>query len=135
MSRVGYEELIERCKKHIPTKLEEKERLEIPKPLVVVMRKHTIIKNFWAIIKIINRDPKHFAKFLFKSLAIPGFMDKKELHLHGKVSAPLVISRINEYMEKFVFCEECGKADTTMKKEGKVFIIKCEACGARRSVK
>ena len=132
---MNYKEMLKRCRDSIPVKGIQKERLEIPAPIIISTKKNLTIKNFRDISDIVNRDAKSFARFLFRTLAVPGYINNKELVLQGRVNPALVRSRINEYMKKYVYCEECGKADTVMIKDGKNFIIKCEACGARRVVK
>ena len=47
----------------------------------------------------------------------------------------MVSQRIAEYIKEYVICRECGKPDTDIKKENDFFVMKCQACGARRSFK
>ena len=128
----GYLELLKRAKKDIPVHVGE--RFEVPKADVVI-GKQTAIKNFSDIAKTLRRDGKHIAKFLFKELAVPGSIRGNELHLQGRISRSLVDQRISEYVREFVVCNECGKPDTGMQKIEGVDMLKCEACGARRSVR
>jgi translation initiation factor 2 subunit 2 len=82
-----------------------------------------------------RRNTTEIAKFLFKELGVPGEMKGNELILNGKISDRMVNQRIEEYVKSYVMCKECGKPDTDIKKEGDVFVLKCQACGARRSFK
>jgi translation initiation factor 2 subunit 2 len=34
-----------------------------------------------------------------------------------------------------VLCRECGKPDTRLERVERVYVIRCEACGARASVR
>ncbi len=132
MTDENYLELLKKAKKDIPTHTGE--RFEVPKA-VVMAGKQTVIKNFSDIVKILRRDGKHMAKFLFKELAMPGSIRGNELYLQGRVSQGLIDQRINEYVKEFVICNECGKPDSMLQKIEKVDILKCEACGARRSIR
>ena len=128
----GYLELLKRAKKDIPVHVGE--RFEVPKADAVI-GKQTTIKNFSDIAKTLRRDGKHIAKFLFKELAVPGSIRGNELYLQGRINQSLIDQRINEYVREFVVCNECGKPDTGLQKIEGVDMLKCEACGARRSVR
>lgn len=128
-----YEELLRKAKKNLPASAEVS-RFEIPKASVHVMGRQTYVKNFNEIAKALRRDPKHMAKFLFKELAVPGSLGG-ELILQGKFSSDIVNKRIADYAKEFVMCHECKKPDTNLSKVGRIVFLKCEACGARRSVK
>jgi translation initiation factor 2 subunit 2 len=129
-----YLKLLKRAKENMPDLKKEGERFEIPKADVVT-GKQTVIKNFLDISKTLRRDPKHIAKFLFKEIAVPGSMNGNELVLQGRVLPSMINQRIAEYTKEFVFCNECGKADTMVQKADRTLILKCEACGARRSLR
>lgn len=130
---MDYLQMLKRARKNIQ-KSDETKRFQIPE-LIITGRKQTVIKNFSDVAKTIRRDPKDIAKFLFKSLAVPGSMKERELELQGKVSHSLIEKRIEEYVNEFVLCPECGKADTIINKMGKIIILKCEACGAKKTMK
>ncbi len=129
-----YTKLLEKARKNLPQASEAAERFEVPLALVEPGRQ-TIVKNFSDIVKALRRDAKHFAKFLFKELAVPGSIRGDELLLQGRLSTALINKRIQEYAKEFVFCSECGKPDTKSYKEGRILMMKCEACGARRSLR
>lgn len=129
-----YQKLLEKAKKALPETNEEASRFEIPVSDVVTGRQ-TVIKNFSEIAKALRRDENHLAKFLFKELAVPGSIRGGELLLQGKINSGMITQRIKEYAAEFVICNECGKPDTDMNKSGRLFFLKCQACGARRSLR
>lgn len=131
---MNYEELLKRARSAVPEAKAEG-RFEIPSAIVVAVKRTTIIKNFAEMAKNIRRDQKHFAKFLSKELAVPVTVNGPELVLNGKVPGSIVNQRVREYVAEYVVCKECGKPDTQLKTEGGIAIIKCEACGARRTFK
>ena len=128
-----YQKLLRRAKDKLPQS-EEQARFEIPKAVVSAIGKQTAIKNMQEIAKAMRRDPKHIAKFLFKELAVPGSLGN-ELVLQGKFSSDIINKRIEDYTKEFVICNECKKYDTIIEKKDKILVLKCEACGARRSTK
>jgi len=128
-----YEELLKRGKAALP-KTDIKERFEMPKPIISYQGRQTIIRNIQDIAKAIRREPKHIAKYLFKELAVPGNLGN-EIILTGKISADLISKRLDDYFKEFVLCEECKKPDTHLDKSDRFTFLKCEACGAKRSVR
>ncbi|MBI3190534.1 translation initiation factor IF-2 subunit beta [archaeon] len=131
---MDYKELLKRAKKNMP-QTEDRGRLEIPAAVVSSTKRQTTIKNFSSIVKTIRREPSHLAKFLFKELATPGTVSGDELLLQSKISSSIISQRINDYINEFVMCKECGKPDTTLVKKDYFVVIKCEACGAQRTLK
>lgn len=128
---MNYKKLLEKAKSMIP-KPEQKQRLIIPKLDIILIGKRTIIKNFSKIVETIRRDEKHFAKFLFKELAISGSIQDQRLILNGIISKEMIEKRVNDYIKKYVICEECKKYDTMLIKENNIIIKKCESCGAKK---
>lgn len=111
---------------------EVSERILIDQPIVSVQGSKTIITNFDKFCASIRRDPQQVAKFLLKELAAPGSVDRGRLTMLTK--SPLVKDKIEKYMKIFVYCGECKRPDTTVKKEDRYFVIKCEACGAKKTI-
>jgi len=112
---------------------EEKDRINIIKPEISSSGNKTIISNFEQFCNSIRRDKKQVAKFLYKELATSGFVDRGRLILQTR--SPILEDKIQKYLKNFVYCHECGKPDTILQKEGRFYILKCEACGARRTIK
>ncbi|MBI2076170.1 MAG: translation initiation factor IF-2 subunit beta [Candidatus Aenigmarchaeota archaeon] len=129
----NYETLLERARQKLPQLSREEKRFEIP-VADVQTGKQTVVKNFAEIAKALRREPKHLAKFLFKELAVPGSLKEGALLFQGKVYPVLINQRVQEYAKRFVMCNECGKPDTTVQEGKNIIFIKCEACGARRSM-
>ena len=67
--------------------------------------------------------------------ATPGEIKGNELVLQGKFSSFVINSKIANYAEEYLYCQECGKPDTVIVKQDRLEVIKCEACGARRPAK
>lgn|SRR3989338_8032305 len=131
---MDYLEMLKRARSNLPEKSSGL-RFETPRAVTYLSGKSTIVKNFAEIARNIRRNTIDIAKFLFKELGVPGEIKGNELILNGKISDRMVNQRIGEYVKDYVICRECKKPDTDIKKESDFFIMKCQACGARRSFK
>lgn len=131
-----YEEMLDRIYDSLPEKTKKHERFEMPVADSFVQGNKTIVKNFSAILKTINRDERHLFKFLTKETATAASIDDSgRLILNGKFSQEQVNQLLRNYITQFVLCPECKRPDThTIEKQG-VKMLKCEACGAISSVR
>jgi len=130
----SYEDLLKRARKQLPESALKKERFEIPQVVSIVIGSRTIIKRYSDLCSTINRDPKHLLKYLAKELGTQGEINGNEAVFQGKFSNAMINKKFERYVKEFVLCEECGKPDTRLIKEGRLVMLKCDACGARRSV-
>ncbi|HLD84975.1 MAG TPA: translation initiation factor IF-2 subunit beta [archaeon] len=134
MDEQQYLELLKKGKSNLP-EIKAAARFEIPRVSVMTTKRQVFVRSFIDLAKALRREPKHVARYLFKELAMPGAIQGNELIMQGKSSEGMVNRRIEDYVKEFVICEECKKPDTNIAKEGGVDILKCEACGARRSLR
>ena len=110
-------------------------RFEIPKIEGHFEGKKTILTNFFTIASHIRREPEHFQKFILKELAASGHREGDRFVLNMKVPSAKINSKIEQYVKEFVLCNECGKPDTTIVKEGRLNFVHCLACGAKHSIR
>ena len=127
--------MLKKARDELPEDLQETQRFVIPKVRGHLQGNKTIINNFLDIAKTLNRPAKHLLKFVQKEVASPGEILKQSVIFGSKVSSVQLNEKIEKYAQIFVFCKECGKPETTLKKEGDVIILKCNACGAHYPVK
>lgn len=111
---------------------EVKERIQIVKPLITFTGNRTIISNFEQFCNSIRRDLNQVAKFLYRELATSGSVEGGKLVLQTR--SPITEDKIQKYLKNFVYCSECGKPDTIITKEDRFYVIKCEACGAKKTI-
>jgi len=130
----AYEDLLERGKKALPETTQTRARFEIPKIRGHLQGNKTVLSNFLQIAEQFGRKPEHVLKYILKELATPGEIKKQFVIFGAKVPAARINEKIQDYVDTFVTCRECGKPDTKMSKEENVYFIKCQACGARYSV-
>lgn len=132
---MSYEDLLNKAYESLPKTEESTERLEIPSPDIIFQGRQTIIKNFSQICEAIRRNPNHLLKYLTKELAAPAGFDGSRATLQSKLSKRMVENKIDSYIREYVICKECGRPDTKIQREDRIDFLKCEACGAKSSVK
>lgn len=132
---MDYEAMLERAKSKLPKESLGSDRFEIPKVKGHIEGNKTIVINFLQICSVFGRDPDQLLKYLQRELATPAQIDGQRLILGRKISSILINEKITAYARDFVLCKECEKPDTQLKKEEKVLVIKCLACGAKYPVK
>ncbi|MBD3204562.1 translation initiation factor IF-2 subunit beta [Candidatus Woesearchaeota archaeon] len=131
---MDYMKLLKKAREELPDSVLENERFKIPKVKGHIQGNKTVLSNFVQIANHLRRDPEHMLKYILKELATPGQIKKNNAIIRSKVSAKRINNRIDEYAEKFVLCQECGKPDTKINIKNRITRIKCTACGAKYPV-
>ncbi|MEM0473243.1 MAG: translation initiation factor IF-2 subunit beta [Candidatus Aenigmatarchaeota archaeon] len=130
-----YEEILKEGLEKIPEEVKSDNRLEIPKPEVSIQGSQTIIANFVEIANVIRRKPDHLLKFLSKELAAPAHIEGNRALFQGKLYSGLIEKKLESYFREFLYCPICKKPDTQIIKQDRIYILKCEACGAKNPVR
>ncbi len=130
----SYQALLERAHTKLPPVRTGGERFQVPDPDVMSDGKNTLIRNFQEITGVLRREPDHVIQFLAKELGCPGVLDLPRGVLKSRLTKDQIAQRIREYTAKYVICSECKRPDTHLKKEGRLTLLICEACGAQRPV-
>lgn len=130
-----YEKLLSKAESVFSGSNKNQERLKIPEPDIIYEGKMTIIRNFMDMVEMINREPKHIAKFLMTEFGIGVNITGKRLTINRKISADQINSKIRQYMDSFVICYECNSPDTEIEKMGRTSVLVCKACGAQHPIR
>ena len=130
-----YESLLKSAREKLPVFAAEKSRFEVPTVRGHIQGAKTIVSNFHQIAEAMQRPPQHLLKYILKGLAIPGEIKSVGLVLGAKIPASRINEKVQQYAQEFVFCRECHKPETKLEKEGMIYFMKCQACGARHSIK
>ncbi|HEX3013961.1 MAG TPA: translation initiation factor IF-2 subunit beta [Methanobacterium sp.] len=130
-----YDKLLDRAIDQLPQKVFETKRFSVPKAYSVIQGNRTIIQNFKDITEALNRDPQHVLKFLLRELGTAGNLEGSRAIMQGKFTHYLINERIDDYVKRFIMCHECNRPDTKIIREDRVFLLKCEACGAKAPLK
>lgn len=127
--------MLKRGRGNLPESVFEKERFEIPKVKGHIEGNKTIISNFKQIAQVLRRSVDHMLKYILRELAAPGEIKGNLLIIGTKMPASRINEKIKQYAYEFVLCQECGKPDTELVKEGEFLFLKCSACGGKKPVK
>ena len=132
---MDYKDMLNKARDELPDVVFEKERFEIPKVMGHLQGNKTIISNFITIANTLRRPREHMLKYILKALATPGELKNGTLIFGSNIPASKINEKIKQYAHEFVLCRECGKPDTKILKEGQFTFIKCQACGAKYTIK
>jgi len=135
MEDKSYVVLLDRARSMIPEHVFERVRFQIPLVEAYQEGSRTFITNWRKIVRTLNRDEGHVAKFLARLCSTAANTDGERLVLQGKFPAKMLDKHIGTYSLAYVICSECGKPDTQLMHEKRMVIRICEACGARQTVK
>ena len=128
--KLDYDKMLDRLYLQVPEKNKETTRMEIPKPEILIQGKKTIVKNFSAFAKAVERSEKHFLKYVTKETASSATAVGGKLTINGKFPYMQVEKIFDGYVKTFVLCPECKRPDTKITDHKGFKIMKCEACGA-----
>jgi len=133
--KLDYEELLERLYSRLPSKRVEAP-IEIPPLEVEFVGTHTKVKNFKHVCEVISRDPRIVLRYLLKSMGAKGSLDNDgNAVIHQNISRASLNKLFEKFLELYVRCPTCGSYQTELRKGGKVWVLKCLACGAEATVK
>lgn len=126
--------MLERGKSKLPDTVVATERFNVPKVTGQLEGNKTIISNFLQIANVIRRNPEHILKYISRETAAKGEIKKQLLMFNTKLPSAKINEKIQQYVDNFVICKECGKPDTKLSKEGIITFMRCQACGAKHSI-
>lgn len=97
--------------------------------------KKTVFVNFTELSKAMHRAPEHVITFLLAELGTSGNLDgQQRLVVKGRFLPKVFEGILRRYINEYVICNMCKSADTLLHKENRLHILRCQACGANRSV-
>ncbi len=134
MKEYKYEELLDRALKRLPDTKTSESRFIIPDERVFIEGKTTIFDNFDVICNYINRETEQVMKFLLNGLGTAGKIERNRAIFQGRFPKEEVERQIQKYVDEYVLCIECKKPDTHIMKMDRVWVLKCDACGAIRPI-
>ncbi|RLF26458.1 MAG: translation initiation factor IF-2 subunit beta [Thermoplasmata archaeon] len=135
MTGYNYKELLKRVQEKASAKRVEQDRFKLPRVDIFYEGNTTVLKNFDKILDMINREPDHLLKFLLGSLGTAGeIVGGGRVKFQGKIPTVDLQNKLKEYVDTYVICSECGRPDTHLVKKGRTILLRCDACGAFRSI-
>lgn len=132
---MNYKEMLEKARKETPEiTINTHKKFEVPAPEISRIGKKTMVLNLNKIAEYIGRETEDMLKFLSRELATSAVMEGYKAVFTGGFSRRILEDKLNRYIDTFVKCSECGRYETSLKKEDRITYIECMACGARKPV-
>ncbi len=133
----NYDTLLKRLYQKVPAPASSGERFEMPKAMVIHIGNQTIIRNFRDISTRLRREPQLIQRYLLRELATAGAYDEGSgtLTLNIRITGTSINKLLERFVNTYVICPTCGRPDTRIIRKGKIWILKCEACGAEQPIK
>ncbi len=134
MSDLDYHKLLKKIQSITSTKSVGEDRFKIPKADIFYEGNTTVLRNFDKITDTLNREANHLLKFFLGSVGTAGERSGGRIIFQGKIPARTIQDKLVEYVNTYVMCSECNRPDTHLVKKGRTILIRCDACGAFRSI-
>lgn len=132
---MDYDDQLDRALSETPDIEGEESRFEVPDPTVRQEGNATVYENFQETLDRLDRPENHVLKFLQSELGTSAQIDESgRARFTGDFRRDRVAGAIDEYVEDFVLCSECGLPDTNLVREKGARVLKCDACGALSAV-
>lgn len=131
----SYDEMLDKAYKSLPTVSAKTTRFEVPSITGSIQGNKTLLTNLNQVADKLGRPPEHLVKFLSKDLATTSDTKNNTTTFVGKFNSKLLNEKIQKYLKEFVTCQQCGKPDTKLIKEKGITFKRCEACGAKSTVR
>lgn len=130
-----YEQMLDRLYKLLPKSSLASSRFEVPGVQGSIQGNRTVLTNLGQIAKKLSRPQEHFENYLIKELATTKQEKDGNVVFIGKFGSAKINEKVEKYVKEFVLCDQCKKPDTVLIKEKGVTFKRCEACGARSTVR
>lgn len=97
--------------------------------------KKTVFVNFTELCKTMHRQGEHVMGYLNAELGTSGSLDGQErLIMKGRFTPKVFEGVLRRYVNEYVICNMCKSTDTLLNREQRLFMLRCQSCGASRSV-
>ncbi|SDF77533.1 translation initiation factor IF-2 subunit beta [Halorientalis regularis] len=128
---MDYEDQLDRAMEQTPDIEGSSDRFDVPEPEVRQEGNTTVYENFQDTTSRLGREDDHVVKFLQNELGTSGHIDESgRARLTGEFRQSRIQDALDEYVDEFVLCSECGLPDTKLERERGALVLRCEACGA-----
>lgn len=110
-------------------------KVKLPEIVVKYEKPKTCFYKFNEICKAINRDILHVKKYFeTELLAETSLNSDNNLLITGRRDVTKIKEIFQGYLNKYVICGECKNLNTTLEKNGKVVLKKCNNCNASKAI-
>lgn len=135
-----YSELLGRVfgilRQNNPDLVSDRRKFSIIPPLIAKEgSKKTAFCNITELCRRIRRPVEHVTQFLLCELGTTGNADGYgRLIMKGKFQQLQFEILLRRYIGEYVSCKTCRSPETQLTRENRLFFLKCDSCGATRSV-
>lgn len=126
-----YEALLKRARDQIPPEVFDQPRFSVPKVDSFIQGARTVVRNFKDLTDTLRRDPKHLLRYLSHELATAGEIRSPQAIFNGRFTSRVLDELMEKYTEEYVVCPVCQRPDTEMRREDRLLVLVCSACGGR----
>ncbi len=130
-----YDALLKRAREQIPPEVFDQPRFRVPEVDSFIQGTRTVVRNYKDITDTLRRDPKHLLRYLSHELATAGEIRSPQAFFNGRFSSRALEELIGKYTDEFVVCPVCHRPDTEIRREDRLLILVCSACGGRTPLK
>ena len=110
-------------------------KLVMDSPDVAIVNGLTCFKNFTTICDNLKRNVLDVKKFFEEEMSTKTNIDGVGMLLiDGKFRSNNIEKVLLNYMEKYVFCNECSSANTKLDRKDRIQFIECMSCRSRRAL-
>ncbi|MFH5797493.1 translation initiation factor IF-2 subunit beta [Haladaptatus sp. CMAA 1911] len=131
---MDYNSALDRGMDAVPELETSDERFSYPDPAVQKDGSFTRLTNLDDIADALSRDGEHVHSALQRELGTSGKYEDGQARYSGSFTESDFNTALDEYVEEFVICSECGLPDTRLVRENRNLMLRCDACGAFRPV-
>lgn len=132
---LDYEALLKRAREEIPPEVFDQPRFMIPKVDSFTQGTRTVIRNFKDLSDTLRRDTKHLLRYLAHELATAGELRGRQAFFNGRFNSRTLDELVGKYTHEYVVCPVCHRPDTKMRREDRLLVLVCSACGGRTPLK
>ena len=132
-----YEALVDRVFTFLSAnKTDEKKTLLLPPPRVYREgKKKSIWSNFAVTCSNMNRPMDHVNAFICAELGTTASIDgNNRLVIRDSFQPKQVQKVLRNYIKEYVMCKNCGKPDTRLVKENRMYFVHCNSCDSKKAV-
>ena len=126
-----YEALLRRARDQIPPEVFDQPRFSVPEVDSFIQGARTVVRNFKDLTDTLRRDPKHLLRYLSHELATAGEIRSPQAIFNGRFTSNVLDELMEKYTEEYVVCPVCQRPDTEMRREDRLLVLVCSACGGR----
>jgi translation initiation factor 2 subunit 2 len=132
---LDYDALLQRARELIPPEVFDQPRFQVPEVDSFIQGTRTVIRNFKELTDTLRRDPKHLVRFLAHELATAAEVSGTQAFFNGRFTSRALADLVAKYTDEFVVCPVCHRPDTEMRRDDRLLMLVCSACGARTPLK